>query len=150
MTKEQWSVPTWFFFHGFAARIDEQFYKNNYKKIWNTIYKNICSNLPCPVCNYHANLYISNLNYNEINTKDKLIRYLFNFHNSVNKRLNKSIYKFEDLDKYKYLKMSKTYVRTHNNIIKDYFGSKIMNGWSRKKGMKVTLDYLILIWKNIH
>ena len=30
MTKEQWSVPTWFFFHGFAARIDEQFYKNNY------------------------------------------------------------------------------------------------------------------------
>ena len=44
--------------------------------------------------------------------------------------------------------MSKTYVRTHNNIIKDYFGSKIMNGWTRKKGMAVTLDYLLSNYEN--
>ena len=58
MGKEIWSVPTWYFFHGLAARIDKDFYKNNYMKIWINVYQNICLNLPCPMCKRHATNYI--------------------------------------------------------------------------------------------
>jgi hypothetical protein len=149
MTKEEWSIPTWFFFHGFAARINEEFYANNYIDCWNKIIKNICNSLPCPVCKYHANLYISNINYNEINTKDKLKRYLFTFHNKVNKRLNKNNFEYSNLEIYKRLKMSRVYTLMHNAIIKEYYGSKVLNSWYRRKNMSITLNYLLKIWKNI-
>ena len=29
MSKSDWSVPTWFFFHGFAEKVDENYYKVN-------------------------------------------------------------------------------------------------------------------------
>ena len=69
MTKSMWSVPCWYFFHGFAARIDENFYKENYIQIWKEIYRNMCYNLPCSICKGHATRYISNVRLSDINTK---------------------------------------------------------------------------------
>lgn len=149
MTKEQWSVPTWYFFHGFAHKINETFYNKNYKECWNKIIVNICNSLPCPICNYHANLYISKVHDYQINTKEKLKNFLWQFHNNVNNRLNKTLYKLEDLDKYRYLRLNKAYIATHNNIVREYYGSKTLNSWRRKKQMNVTYKYLLSIWKYI-
>ena len=39
----------WMFFHGIAEKVDETYYKNNYKDIFGIIHT-ICQNLPCPYC----------------------------------------------------------------------------------------------------
>ena len=109
MGKEIWSVPCWFFFHGFAARINKTFYEKNYMKIWISIYQNICLNLPRPMCRKHAVNYISSSKATDIETKEKLIKYLFNFHNYVNLKLRKPVYSEENLERYKRLKMKKCY-----------------------------------------
>ena len=150
MTKSVWSVPCWYFFHGFAAKIDENFYRENYKEIWKNIYENICYNLPCPMCKGHATKYISKLRMNEINTKEKLITYLFNFHNFVNLKLRKRQYPKEYLVKYKRLKMKQCYTLVHRSFNIQYMGSMMFNGWQRRQGINITTKYLTKIWNNIH
>ena len=78
MSKTDWSIPTWFFFHGFAEKVDETYYNNNYKKCFNII-KEICCNIPCETCRLHATKKMNSTTDNMINTKEKLINYLFNF-----------------------------------------------------------------------
>lgn len=149
MGKEVWSVPCWLFFHGFAARINKEFYDNNYLKIWVSVYQNICLNLPCPMCRKHAVNYISKSKKTDIETKEKLILYLFNFHNYVNKRLNKRIYKQEDLEIYKRLKMKKCYYMLYTSFNLPYSSTALFNGWVRGKGIKVTTEFLKVIWNNL-
>jgi hypothetical protein len=148
MTKSVWSVPCWYFFHGFAARIDDNFYKANYIQIWKDIYRNMCYNLPCSICKGHATRYISNVKLTDINTKEKLINYLFIFHNSVNRRLGKRIYLKENLVKYNRLKMKQCYLMVHRSFTLQYFG--LFNGWQRKQGIEITTKYLTKIWNNIN
>ena len=148
MTKSVWSVPCWYFFHGFAAKIDEKFYRDNYKDIWKNVYRNICYNLPCSMCRSHAINYISKVRLNEINTKDRLINYLFNFHNFVNSRLGKPYYLKEHLVKYKRLKMKQCYNLVHRSFNIQYFG--LFDGWQRKQGINLTTRYLTIIWNNIN
>ena len=45
-----------------------------------------CSVLPCPYCRYHAIMYVNKISNEQINLKEKLIKVLFDFHNSVNQR----------------------------------------------------------------
>ena len=66
MSKKRWSVPTWMFFHGIAEKVDETYYKNNYKDIFDII-RTICQNLPCPYCREHATDYCKTLTGNKIN-----------------------------------------------------------------------------------
>ena len=49
----------------------------------------LCTILPCPICTDHAIKYLSKINKNNINTRDKLINLFFNFHNNVNNKLRK-------------------------------------------------------------
>uniref|UniRef100_A0A6C0C210 thiol oxidase n=1 Tax=viral metagenome TaxID=1070528 RepID=A0A6C0C210_9ZZZZ len=149
MGKEIWSVPCWLFFHGFAARINKEFYDNNYLKIWISVYQNICLNLPCPMCRKHAVDYISKSKEQEINTKEKLIIYLFNFHNYVNLRINKPQYKIDDLEIYKRLKMKKCYYLLHSAFNLPYSSRSLFNGWQRKVGINNTTDFLRKIWNNL-
>ena len=109
MGKEIWAVPTWYFFHGLAARINKDFYEKNYLDVWINVYRNICMNLPCPMCRRHATDYIKRSRAIQISTKEKLITYLFDFHNFVNTRTGKPMFKKKDLDRYRYLKLKKCY-----------------------------------------
>jgi hypothetical protein len=58
--------------------------------------------LPCEECRSHALLYINNL-YDELDTitsgRDALFKFFVDFHNAVNKRLNKSQYSYEEVYK---------------------------------------------------
>ena len=91
MSKKRWSIPTWMFFHGIAEKVDETYYKNNYKDVFDII-RTICQNLPCPYCREHATNYCKTLTDNKINSKEKLKNELFIFHNNVNKKLDKKIF----------------------------------------------------------
>ena len=58
MSKERWSIPTWMLFHGLAEKIDEDYYKQNNKKVFDII-NTICQNLPCPFCRVNATKYLN-------------------------------------------------------------------------------------------
>ena len=63
--------------------------------------KSICNNLPCPYCRQHARMVMNRVNVDNFKTQNDLIKFIYNFHNEVNSRLRKPLYKFEDLeDKY--------------------------------------------------
>jgi len=147
MGKEIWAVPCWYFFHGFAARINSNFYKNNYREIWRNIYVNLCISLPCPICRNHATNYIKKGRYSDIDTKDKLIRYLFEFHNFVNLQLGKPIFRFENMKVYEKLKMKQCYYLVYKAFTRDY--SRLFNSWMKSPKIKSTTDYLLKIWNNI-
>jgi hypothetical protein len=78
------------------------FFILNYPDTPNDVEKNkmsefftlFCYHLPCPVCKYHAMLYIRE---NPVNTENKesLELYLLNFHNNINIRLNKKALKLQ-------------------------------------------------------
>jgi len=99
-TKILWGPTTWTFFHVLAVKVNENFFINNKNDIINII-KTICKNLPCPLCSEHAKLVIGYNNTRLINSKVDLINFLHFFHNNVNSRTGKDIFKKEDLEKYK-------------------------------------------------
>jgi hypothetical protein len=91
-----WGNTIWYLFHGLLHKLnDEQFY--NWKEDYIFIFKSISNNLPCPECSADANNIIKKTNFKNINSKEDLIKYIFNFHNYVNKKLKKKEFNYEDL-----------------------------------------------------
>lgn len=115
ISNQVWGNNTWYLFHTIAHKIKESSFLE-IKDDLIFIVKNICSNLPCPECSKDATEKLNKVNFNTINTKEDFKLLLFNFHNAINKKLNKQLFKFEDLDeKYKNANINILY---HNfNII---------------------------------
>lgn len=93
MSKQEWGNATWFLFHGLATKIKPE-YPNEYNVILK-MFTSICSHLPCPECKMHA-VETNNLaNLKMINSNEALKNYLWQFHNRVNKRLQKPFFSME-------------------------------------------------------
>lgn len=92
---ENWGPHYWYVFHTYAA-----IYPDNptylHRDIAKTFIKSIPFLLPCADCSKHAFHYIAakvkNLD-TIVSSKQKLIVFFKDFHNSVNIRLNKPIYR---------------------------------------------------------
>lgn len=97
MYDKYWGPATWTFFHVLAEKLTND---NLVKPIIQLI-KNICSCLPCPTCREHSTMILQNYSlYHTINTKEDLKRFIWEFHNIVNKKLHTPLYSFNDLTKY--------------------------------------------------
>ena len=96
-----WGTPAWNFFHCLSEKIDETYYSNNYKTIFDII-KSIFECIPCPICREHAinKINSNNFNVDSLNTKEKLKMFFFNFHNEVNKRTKAEAASIQILDNY--------------------------------------------------
>ena len=140
-SKKYWGEPTWYLFHTIASRIDENFYKNNYQMIWNFI-KDTCSTLPCPYCRLHASNYVSKIRLNNVNTKEKLIDVLFTFHNTVNRNTGKTIFKKEELIKYKHANVTKIFNLFQVRFFKSYFITREFNDWNKLKYKNKLLEFI--------
>ena len=143
-SKKYWGEPTWYLFHGIAAKINENYYKNNHVECFSLIV-NICNNLPCPMCRDHAINYLKKTNISKINTKEKLIRFLFDFHNNANINSGKPLYKFEDMSKYNNILLSKVIELFMQRFYKTYYNFKSFNTWLHKKNKKFVIE-----WWNKH
>ena len=95
--KVKWGEPTWFLLHTLSVKVKESEFKNIRMDLLNRIYA-ICTNLPCPDCSNHAKIYLDNINFNTIQTKEDLKVLLFVFHNEVNKKKGYSLFPYEQLD----------------------------------------------------
>jgi len=96
-----WGNATWYLFHTMAEKIREDCFLTMKHEIFGFI-KNICSILPCPECSEHASGILKRVNIHGIKTKIDFIEFLRQFHNIVNKRLNKHEFTAEEVSsKYK-------------------------------------------------
>jgi len=95
--KEIWGNTIWYLFHTIAHKIKENEF-NNIKKDIIFLIKIICSTLPCPECSKDATDILNKINMDNISSKKELKSFLYNFHNYINKKLNKPIFLETDLD----------------------------------------------------
>jgi hypothetical protein len=114
---------TWIFLHCFAEKINENIYVENKEECFNFLLK-IYGNMNCDMCSTHSIIYLNN-NKQNIETKDKLINYLFEFHNIVNLKLRKKVFEKEILQKYKCANIENIFMNytsrmTHNEYITEF------------------------------
>ena len=95
--KVKWGEPVWFLLHTLSIKVREDEFKNVRFDLLNRIYA-ICINLPCPECANHAKLYLDNINFNAIQTKEDLKKMLHTFHNEVNKRKGYPFFPYDQLN----------------------------------------------------
>jgi Erv1 / Alr family len=91
-----WGVTTWTFLHTVAER-----WKNEDISLLMSTILLILTNTPCKQCSDDSKLYLENnlFTTDTIRTKNDLRMYLFEFHNSVNIKLNKTKFEFKDVMK---------------------------------------------------
>ena len=141
---EKWSIPTWTFFHTLAEKINNTFYINNTGTILSLI-KKICSNLPCPECRAHASLYINRIRIDNVKTKEDFRMMLFTFHNSVNSRLRKPMFKKENLIKYKNGRLDVIFSLFISGFIHTY-AKTLYAGNLSQEGTRKVVGKQISIW----
>tara|TARA_B100000035_G_scaffold249486_1_gene218322 strand:+ start:267 stop:722 length:456 start_codon:yes stop_codon:yes gene_type:complete len=107
-----WGPNIWYIVHGISYKIsDENFLK--YKNEFIDLIKLLFTNLPCPECSKDASQKLDKTNFNNILSKNDMIKYLFDFHNYVNQKTNKSIFSYEEMKIYKNINLKNIY----NNIL---------------------------------
>jgi len=95
--RSRWGPSIWYLFHTLSFKIKEEEFSGICVELFDII-KVICKNLPCPSCAQHATEYMQKLNYNSIQSKNDFKMFFFNFHNYVNKRIEKPILSNEDFE----------------------------------------------------
>ena len=104
---KQWGPYIWYMLHGLAEKIKLSSYDILRSELLEHIY-NICLNLPCPSCSLHSKEYLQKIDFKKLKTKDELKMMLLDFHNNVNRRLNKPVFTYQQLiDKYKTANLNK-------------------------------------------
>ena len=131
-TRAFWGEATWFFFHTISCRINSDYYAQNYLYVWNFI-KKICNTLPCPYCQQHASNYTKNVNMHQINTKEKLKKFLFDFHNSVNSRTGKKVENISILQKYQSANIKKIFDFFEQRFFYSYIGRRQFDDWIKNE-----------------
>ena len=115
MSPSNWGPSTWIFMHTLAAKIKEQSFSDVAPSLILLLIK-ICYNLPCPECSEHSKIFWSQVKPENITTKSDLINVLYLFHNIVNKRTKKPIFRQENLGYYS----TKSVIETYNKFIRNF------------------------------
>lgn len=125
MKKSEWGPCVWKVLHTLTIKIKDEYFESQREKITEII-QLICNNLPCPMCSSHATSFLKKHRFSQIKTKEQMIRFLYNLHNDVNKRLKKDPFMFESLSIYENMNfrevMNQYYIRLSNAN----FGEKMM------------------------
>lgn len=128
MTKD-WGPPTWMFFHTFAEKINDDFYRKHTPYILD-MFKQMCAALPCPTCQAHATQYMSKIHVRHILTKEDFKNMLWTFHNTVNRRLKKPIFTKDQLSMYK---------RANFRLIINHFRHQMYRNWTLNRSFSEQL-----------
>jgi uncharacterized membrane protein YheB (UPF0754 family) len=113
---EVWGPPIWLFFHTITSKIKDGLDVNVYKGLFRII-KTICKNLPCPTCSTDATQFLSQINEDVINSKQKLINHIYIFHNYVNKKNKKPLFNYNKILNYNQIELAasiRQFIRAYN------------------------------------
>jgi hypothetical protein len=119
---EVWGPPIWTFFHTLAEKVNEEYFLNIKHMLFFFI-KRICNFLPCPDCSHHANRFLAKVDIGKIKNKLDFKNMLYVFHNTVNKRKNKPLFSYENVNIYKTYNVGVAF----NNMVSVYHTKGNMN-----------------------
>jgi len=95
MSKSVWGPPTWQLLHCMVIKAKDIMTPPQIQELKNII-ERVVSNLPCPICSGHALAFFKKNHYHRIHTLEQLRYFIFEFHNNVNKRLDKPLFGYEE------------------------------------------------------
>ena len=99
VTPEVWGKPLWFSLHHGALHYPPNPSDVIQKNMLNFII-GLPSIIPCSICREHATQYINNAKstlQDVVSSPDKLFRFFWEFHNSVNERTRKRMFSYEEV-----------------------------------------------------
>ena len=141
MTKV-WGYALWLFLHTTAEKIKEEEF-DKHKDFFIGIISNLCSLLPCPSCEKDAIQYMKGFPSTHIKTRDDFKMYIFHFHNHVNRKIGKPLFKVDELKIYETFSYSDVIV-----FFKRYFvnhkaaGLDLCNGMNRRMRTQSIFQYM--------
>jgi len=147
MKKKEWGNAVWLLFHTLAIKLKEEHVSELLILIFHI--SQICSNLPCPDCLEHASSVMNRVNKNYISSSnDKLVTFLWEFHNNVNKKIKGQYYSKDKLTIYN----SANTINVIKNFINVFSATSnnekmVMYGFHRSQYIKTFKTY---IKNNIH
>ena len=97
---EVWGPATWTLFHVLAENVNEHMYPRIAGQLFDVI-KRICSALPCPECAQDATHYLAKVKLHELKSKNDFKNFIYVFHNYVNAKKRKPLFKYINLEVYK-------------------------------------------------
>jgi hypothetical protein len=97
---ELWGPATWTLFHVLAEKVNEHIYPRIVGQLFDVI-KKICSALPCPECAQDATQFLAKVKVHELKSKADFKNMIYVFHNYVNNKKRKPLFKYNNLDIYK-------------------------------------------------
>lgn len=150
MSKKVWGNATWYLFHTLAEKINEEYFLEKKKEFFDFI-SIICKNLPCPDCAEDATIILKNVNFNNIQSKDNLIDFFYQFHNKVNVKLKKPIFEKDDLNKYKNantFNIIKNFL--YHYFTRDYNDKMLIQSFSVNKIELHVRTFLVNLYNNGH
>ena len=142
MTKKEWANAVWLLFHTLAEKLKPE-HSAEVAVLYNHI-SSICNNLPCPDCQSHATQTIQRTSKSAVcASRETLIHFLWQFHNSVSARLKLPYFSKEGLSVYRRANTMNV-VRNFIAIMgKSSHNSRtMMNSFHRQRYMKEFTDYL--------
>ena len=117
MSNKLWAPLTWELFHVIVEKMKEESVPY-IKHIIIHIITIICDSLPCPNCREHASATLKRYkHYNTLVTKNNFKHWVFDFHNIVNRRINKPIQPYSCLEKYKTYNLPELYKIWSNQFV---------------------------------
>lgn len=125
MSKQVWGNATWFMMHTLAQKL-----RPEHSYIVPSLlqqFENICCNLPCPDCAEHASRMFATANIQAVVDKDTLIRFLYELHDVVNRRLGKPCMTMDEC--------CELYTRGNTIVILKHFFNVMKNIKSQDKAM---------------
>lgn len=137
MSKKVWGPITWRFLHTMCAKIRPEYFEVQRENLIHLI-KSVCETLPCPECRAHAVSNMKSANTNYIVSKDRLIDFMYEFHNMVNSQTKKQKFPREILQQYEEAKtidvvnqFAEAYSKSagNNKLMTDTFHRRRFLGW---------------------
>jgi hypothetical protein len=92
-----WGNSTWYIFHTLAEKLKPECESEIQTILYH--FKQVSFNLPCMDCAKHATDMMQNAKLDKVKTRDDLKQFFLEFHNIVNKKLNKPIFSRDECDK---------------------------------------------------
>lgn len=96
---EVWGPAVWTLIHALTVRINDDAYAQVSLPLFKMIV-NICKFLPCPECSADASNFLAKVHLSQLKSKPDLINTFYFFHNSVNSKKRKPLFKYSNLGVY--------------------------------------------------
>ena len=140
ISNNEWGPALWMILHSSCERIGSMNIKRlplEESRIWFGLLQSLRYSLPCPQCKKHYTTYSSQTPIMSV-TKDTIRRWLFNLHDEINQRTQKSSIPFEVLTRYE----QPFNFTDHYNILHHHMTASVRRGWSTHNDVQRTVRFL--------